>query len=98
MGRRKGKFIRLIPLAVTLPWAGKCSWSISRTACSGRSILKDTQNYKAREFSCILFHVFAARKQDKAAPCTLFPEVISIMVTLLERKHGNLQEGNKSSA
>lgn len=71
---------------------------ISRIAFSGRSILKDTRNCKAREFSCALFHVFAARKQDKAAPYTFFPKVTSVMATLLEREHGNLQEGNKSSA
>lgn len=60
--------------------------------------MKDAQNCKAREFSGALFHVFAAGKQDEAAPCSLFPKAVSVTVTLLEGKQENLEEGNKSSA
>lgn len=61
---------------------------------SGRTILKDTQNHRAREFSHALFGVSAARKQEKAAPCISFPKAISVT----ERKHASVEEVNKSPA
>lgn len=65
---------------------------------SGRTILKDTWNHRAREFSHALLGVFAARKQEKAAPYILFPKAISVMLTSLERKHASVEEVNKSPA
>lgn len=55
---------------------------------------KNTELQRKRNFLHFSY-VFAARKQDKVAPCTLFPKVISIVVILLERKHGNLLEGSE---
>lgn len=57
---------------------------------------KGTELQSKRIFLCFV-PCFAAEKQDKAAPCDLFPKAISVMVTLLEGNQENLEEGNKSS-
>lgn len=48
---------------------------------------------------CLCFvPYFAAGKQGEAAPCSLFPEAISVVVLLLEGKQESLEDWNKSSA